>query len=469
MKTTATEIIVIGAGPGGYAAAFAAADHGKSVTLIEMDDRLGGVCLNRGCIPSKALLHATEIKSQAKLAEKIGLTFEEPKLDLDKLRNWKAGIIQKLSDGVKMLASKRKVTVIKGKAIFENNTTLRVETENGQLFFTFEHAIIATGSRPALPAIFDLGSKRIMTSTEALEIEEIPDTLLIIGGGYIGMELGTVYAELGSKITMVEANANILAGADPDLARPVIKYAQTRFENLYLNTKITKLATSGKQIKVQLEGEIAPKELLVDKVLISIGRTPNSKDLGLENTTIEKDDRGYIKIDSQQRTSVDNIFAIGDVVGGLMLAHKASKEAKIAVDVILGHNVHFAHQIPAVVFTHPEIAWCGLTETEAKTQNIPIKVAKFPWAASGRAMTLHQTEGVTKLILEPETGKILGVGITGHGAGDLIGEGVLAVEMNATAQDLAEVIHAHPTLAESLMESAEVFLGHSTHIYTSKK
>ena len=462
------EIIVIGAGPGGYAAAFCAADHNKSTLLIDMDPRLGGVCLNRGCIPSKALLHAAHVKSAAKAASTFGLDFEEPKLDLDKLRAWKNGIIQKLSDGVQLLASKRKVTVIKGKGYFENSSKLRVETEQGQLFFTFDHAIIATGSRPAIPAAFDLGSKRIMTSTEALEIEDLPENLLVIGAGYIGMELGTVYAGLGSKVTMVEANSSILAGADPDLARPVLRFAQSHFETLLLNTKITKMASSGKQIKVSYENETGPAEAYFDKVLVSIGRTPNSKDMGLENTKVTLDAKGFIEVNKHQQTQDPTIAAIGDIAGGLLLAHKASKEAKIAVEVICGELSEFKHEIPAVVFTHPEIAWCGLTEMEAKAQNKPVKVVKFPWAASGRAMTLQQTDGVTKLIIDPDSERILGVGIVGEGAGELIGEGMVALEMGATAQDLTEIIHAHPTLAETIMESAEVFFGHSTHVHTPK-
>lgn len=469
MKSTHTDIIVLGAGPGGYAAAFTAAEHGKKVVLVEMDDRLGGVCLNRGCIPSKALLHAAHVKSSAVKAADFGLKFSEPTLDLSKLRDWKNGIIAKLSDGVKVLASKRGVTVIKGKGYFEDSNTLRIETQQGQLFYTYDQAIVAVGSQPAIPAAFDLGSKRVMTSTEALEIEDIPETLLVIGGGYIGMELGTVYSELGSKVTLVEAGPAILAGADPDLSRPVVKYANTHFETVMTSTKITKMATSGKQIKVIYESETGPGEALFDKVLVSIGRTPNSKNMGLENTQVKLDERGYIQVNDQQQTNDPKIYAIGDIAGGLMLAHKASKEAKIAIEVITGENSRFNHAIPAVVFTHPEIAWCGLTETEAKAKGMNVKVSKFPWAASGRAMTLHQTEGVTKLVIEAETDRILGVGVVGEGAGELIGEGVLAVEMGANAKDLAETIHAHPTLSETIMEAAEAFYGLSTHIYTPKK
>ncbi len=469
MKKTHSELIVLGAGPGGYAAAFYGADLGKQVILIEQDERLGGVCLNRGCIPSKALLHAVHVKSAAKKAAEFGLEFAEPTLDLDKLRSWKNAILKKLSDGVQLLASRRKVTVIKGKAFFESNTLIRVETEQGQLFYTFDNAIIAVGSRPALPAIFDLGSKRIMTSTEALDIDDIPETLLVVGGGYIGMELGTVYAGLGSQVTLVEATATLLAGADPDLSRPVLKYAQSHFKAILTSTKITKMATSTKQIKVTLEGENTPPEQLFDKVLISIGRSPNSKNMGLENTDIALDDRGYIVVTDQQKTTTPNVYAIGDIAGGLMLAHKASKEAKIAIEVICGHASKMAHHIPAVVFTHPEIAWCGLTETEAKAKNIPYKVSKFPWGASGRALTLGQQDGLTKILVDPQTERILGVGIVGEGAGDLIGEAMVALEMQATVSDISDIIHAHPTLAETIMESAEVYLGHSTHVQSTKK
>lgn len=468
MQTIQTEIVVLGAGPGGYAAAFYAADQGKKVILVEMSDRLGGVCLNRGCIPSKALLHASHVLSQATSAQEMGITFTKPTLDLAKLRDWKNGILTKLSSGIKTLAQQRKVEVMYGRGHFESSQLLRIETSEGQQFIQFEKAIIAVGSRPAIPAAFDLGNKRIMTSTEALDLDEIPETLLVVGGGYIGMELGTVYAGLGSQVVMVEANPSILAGADPDLVRPVLKYAQKHFKELRLSTKIIKMATSGKQIKVIFESEGTQKEELYDRVLISIGRVPNSKDLGLENTQVALDEKGFIKVTPQQQTQDANIYAIGDIAGGLLLAHKAAKEAKIAVEAILGKPSIFEHLIPAVVFTHPEVAWVGLTETEAKAQNIAHKVAKFPWGASGRAMSIQSTEGLTKLIVDPETDRILGVGIVGAGAGDLIGEGVLAIEMGATALDLAETIHPHPTLNETLMEAAEVFYGHSTHVFVKK-
>ncbi|MDQ6632556.1 MAG: dihydrolipoyl dehydrogenase [Verrucomicrobiota bacterium] len=469
METIKTEIVILGAGPGGYAAAFYAADLGKKVVLVEQEKRLGGVCLHRGCIPSKALLHAAEIISGARESAQRGITFASPKIELDKLRAWKDSIVQKLSAGIGQLAKSRGVQVVYGRGYFEGSQKLRVETENGQQFVEFEKAIIAVGSKPAMPKVFDLGNPRVMTSTEALQVEEIPEDFLIIGGGYIGMELGTAYANLGSKVVVIEALETILAGADPDLIRPVIKYAEKNFKEVRYKTKVTKMATKGKKISVTSEKDGQSKEELFDRVLVSVGRVPNNGDLGLENTKIEKDEKGFIKVNEKQETSDPNIFAIGDIVGGILLAHKASKEARIAVRNITGsETLNQNIIIPAVVFTDPEIAWCGLTETEAKANGTEIKIAKFPWAASGRALTFDRTDGLTKLILEPETDRILGVGLVGRGAGELIAEGVLAVEMGANAEDLAECVHPHPTLSETLMESAEAFYGHATHIFTRK-
>ena len=469
-KQIQTEIIVVGAGPGGYAAAFYAADKGKKVVLVEQDKRLGGVCLNRGCIPSKALLHATKMMHEAELSSLRGIEFTKPKIRLDKLRAWKESILEKLAQGIQGLAQKRGVEVVCGRGHFESSETLRVETAGGQKFFHFEKAIIAVGSRPAMPKAFDLGNPRIMTSTEALGLEEIPEDLLIIGGGYIGMELGTVYASLGSKVVMVEAMSSILLGADQDLARPVLRYAEKNFRELRLNTKVSKMATSGKQIKVNMEFDGKKVEELYDSVLVAVGRTPNCEDLGLKNTKVTQDEKGFIKVNSRLETIDSKICAIGDVVGGLMLAHKASKEARIAVEAICGEGSVFENVvIPAVVFTEPEIAWCGLTEAEAKQKNIEVKIARFPWGASGRALSTDRTEGMTKLILDPESERILGVGIVGVGAGDLISEGALAMEMGATALDIAQTVHPHPTLSETLMEAAEVFYGHSSHTYTPKK
>src|SRR4051812_16016243 len=470
MDPIKTEIVVVGAGPGGYAAAFYAADLGKKVIIIEKDERLGGVCLNRGCIPSKALLNAAHTITSARESEHRGIVFTSPTVDPAKLRSWKDSVIAKLSGGISQLAKMRGVQVMHGRGYFEDSQTLRVESEQGQQFVTYEHAIIAVGSKSAMPKAFDLGNPRIMTSREALEVEDIPENLLVVGGGYIGMELGTVYATLGSKVVMVEALDTILAGADPDLARPVMKYAKRAFKEVRLNAKVSKMATSGKQIKVEFDVNGTKTEELYDRVLVAVGRTPNSADLGLENTRATLDDKGFIKVNEQQQTDDPAIYAIGDIVGGVMLAHKASKEARIAVEVITGENSAFSGvTIPAVVFTDPEVAWCGLTEAEAKTRGIQVQVSKFPWAASGRALTFDRPDGLTKLIIEPDTERILGVGIVGHGAGELIAEGVLAVEMGATVKDLALTVHPHPTLSETLMEAAEAFYGHATHIMVKKK
>lgn len=464
MEPTSTEILVLGAGPGGYTAAFYAADKGKKVTLVEQNRRLGGICLNVGCIPSKALLHATEILAEATVSAHRGIEFSQPKIDLDKLRSWKEGILEKLGQGIKSLAQHRGVQVIHGRGHFEDSETLRVETAEGQKFIRYQKAIIAVGSKPTMPNAFDLGNKRIMTSSEALDLPDIPHDLLIVGGGYIGMELGTVYAALGSKVVVLEALPSILTGVDPDLIRPVARAAQKAFKEIRVNTKVMKMATAGKQIKVTMEVNKEPREELYDRVLVSVGRSPNYTDLGLENTKVTKDDKGFIQCNPQQQTEDANIYAIGDVNGGALLAHRASREAKIAVEAILGEPTAFENiVIPAVVYTHPEIAWCGLTETEAGQKGIAVKVAKFLWGASGRALTMDRPDGLTKLVIDPETERILGVGIVGAGAGELISEGVLAVEMGATARDIAESVHPHPTLSETLMEAAESFYGTATH------
>jgi len=470
MEPTKTDIVVVGAGPGGYAAAFYAADLGKKVILVEQDRKLGGVCLNRGCIPSKALLYATHTLSLAKESEHRGITFQTPNVDLAKLRAWKDGVLAKLSGGVAQLAKMRGVEVWNGRGYFEDSTSLRVETEEGQKFINFDQAIVAVGSKSALPKAWDLGNPRIMTSRGALEVEEIPENLLVIGGGYIGMELGTVYAALGSKITMVEALDGILMGADADLARPIVAYAKKNFKEVRLKTKVGKMSTQGKQIKVEMEVEGQKKEELYDRVLVAVGRVPNCENIGLENTKVTRDEKGFIKINEKQQTDDPSIYAIGDVAGGVMLAHKASREARVAVEVILGESSAFHDVvIPAVVFTDPELAWCGLTEGEAKQKGINVEIAKFPWAASGRALTFDRPDGLTKLLIDPETERILGVGIVGAGAGELIAEGVLAVEAGLTAKDLALSVHPHPTLSETLMEAAEVFYGHPTHTFVKKK
>ena len=470
MDSIKTEIVVVGAGPGGYAAAFYAADKGKKVILVERDKRLGGVCLNRGCIPSKALLHATKMIGEARESAHRGIDFGPPKIDLEKLRAWKDSILHKLSNGVSLLAQKRGVQVLAGRGYFEDSRTLRVETEEGQLFINYDHAIIAVGSKSAMPKAFDLGNPRIMTSRDALEVEDIPENLLVVGGGYIGMELGNVYAALGSSVVVVEAMDKILATADPDLVRPIVAYATKAFKEIRLRTKVAKMATAGKRVKVTFESDGLLKDELYDRVLVAVGRSPSCEDLGLENTKVERDEKGYIKANEKQQTDDPSIYAIGDVVGGALLAHKAAKEARIAVEVLSGESSTFKDiTIPAVVFTEPELAWCGLTEGEARAKGIQVEVAKFPWSASGRALTFDRPDGMTKLIIEPKTERLLGVGIVGHGAGELISEGVLAVEMGATVRDLAESVHPHPTLSETIMESAEAYFGHSTHTLSRRK
>jgi dihydrolipoamide dehydrogenase len=469
MEPITTEILVLGAGPGGYAAAFHAADKGKKVTLVEQNPRLGGICLNVGCIPSKALLHATEILREVNESAHRGIELGAPKIDLEKLRAWKESILEKLGQGIKSLAQRRSVQVVHGRGHFEDSQTLRVETAEGQKFIRYEKAIIAVGSKPTLPSAFDLGNPRVMTSTGALEIPDIPESLLVVGGGYIGMELGTVYAALGSNVVVLEALPSILTGVDADLVRLVARAAQKAFKEIRVNTKVLKMATSGKQIKVTIEIDKQPREELYDRVLVSVGRSPNLADLGLENTKVTKNDKGFIHCNAQRQTEDPNIYAIGDVNGGILLAHRASREARVAVDAIFGEASTSENiVIPAVVYTNPEVAWCGLTETEAKQKGIEIKVAKFLWGASGRALTLDRPDGLTKLIIEPDTERILGVGIAGVGAGELISEGVLAVEMGATARDLADSVHPHPTLSETLMEAAESFYGTATHIISRR-
>jgi dihydrolipoamide dehydrogenase len=470
VNTIKTDLVVLGAGPGGYAAAFYAADKGRKVVLVEQDPRLGGVCLNRGCIPSKALLHAAHLLSEARESGIRGIHFEAPRLDLNTMRAWKNSILDKLSGGVAGTAQRRGVTVVSGRGYFEDSGTLRVETSDGQQFLSYDRAIIAVGSRAALPAAFDLGNPRIMTSTEALEIQEIPENFLIVGGGYIGLELGTVYATLGSSVVIVEALPQMLAGADQDLVRPVLRRAEKVMKQLRTGVKVGKMATAGKQIKVSMEIEGTQVDELYDRVLVAVGRKPNTEDLGLENTKVQLDEKGFIKVNERQETGDPKLLAIGDVAGGVLLAHKASKEARIAVDGLTGEMSSSDDIIiPAVVYTDPEIAWCGLTEAEAKERGVKAEVARFPWTASGRAMTYDRPDGLTKLLVEPETERILGVGIVGTGAGELIAEGVLAIEMGATARDVAEAVHPHPTLSETMAEAAEAFYGYATHIYSGKK
>ncbi|MFQ5681986.1 MAG: dihydrolipoyl dehydrogenase [Candidatus Binatia bacterium] len=470
METIKTDLVVVGAGPGGYTAAFYAADRGKKVILVEQSPRLGGVCLNRGCIPSKALLHATRLITEVTESGTRGIVFGKPKISLDKLRAWKESIIERLAQGLIGLGHKHGITVLHGKGHFEDSRLLRVETPQGQKFIAYEKAIIAVGTKPAMPAAFDLGNRRIMTSTEALELEEIPKNLFVVGGGYIGLELGTVYATLGSHVILAETMDSLLPEVDADLVRPVVRYTKKAFQEVRLRTKVLKMATSKKQIKVTMQVQHQKKEELYDWVLVTVGRIPNDSDMGLENTRVTKDENGFIQCNAKQQTSDPNIYSIGDVNGGPLLAHKATKEAKIAVEVITGESSTFDRVIiPAVIFTDPEVAWCGLTEREAREKNISIRIVKFPWSGSGKAMSMDRPDGLTKLIIEPETERILGVGIVGVGSGELISEGVLAMEMGATAKDLAESVHPHPTLSETLMECAESFYGPRINNVSRKK
>jgi dihydrolipoamide dehydrogenase len=466
-----TQLVVLGAGPGGYAAAFYAADLGMQVALVDEEKNPGGVCLYRGCIPSKALLHVAKVVDEARHADHWGVTFSEPTIDVDKLRGFKQGVVDKLTAGVGGIARMRKVKFVQGRATLTGPKSLSVAGPAGTTELQFEHLILATGSHPTKIPTLSLDSPRMMDSTSGLELPDIPKSLLVIGGGYIGLELGTVYATLGSKVSVVEMTPGLLPGADRDLVAVLEKRLKGVFASIMVNTKVVKVADEGgKGIRVTFEGDVPEKEQVFDRVLVAVGRRPNSKIPGLETTRVKVAANGFIETDEQRRTAEPNIFAIGDVAGEPMLAHKASHEARVAVEVIAGHKAVFEPQaIPAVVFTDPEIAWCGMTEAQAQASGIEFEVAKFPWGALSRAITVDRPDGVTKLILEKKTGRILGVGIAGSGAGELIAEGVLAIEMGASAEDLKLVIHPHPTLSESLMESAETFFGQSTHVFKPKK
>ena len=467
-------LAVVGGGPGGYAAAFLAADLGMQVTLIDPETNPGGVCLYRGCIPSKALLHVAKLIEESQQAKNWGIDFPRPNIDLARLRGWKESVVKKLTGGLGQLSKQRHVEYIQGRAAFENPTTLRITKSDGaETSLSFDRIIIATGSRPAIIPAFKLDSPRMMDSTAALNLEDVPGSLLVVGGGYIGLELGSVYAALGTRVTVVEMLPGLLPGADRDLVLPLHKRLEKMFEAILLNTTVASLKVDGARIRATFEGpslQEGNREKTFDRVLVSVGRKPNSEIPGLETTQVKVSQRGFIEVNKQLQTADPSIYAIGDVVGEPMLAHKASHEGRVAVEAIAGHKVAFEpNAIPAVVFTDPEIAWCGLTETQAEKEKREIKVAKFPWGASGRAVTLDRPEGMTKLIVDPETERVLGVGIVGAGAGELIAEGVLAIEMAALASDVAMTIHPHPTLSETVMESAEVFFGTSTHVFRPKR
>jgi dihydrolipoamide dehydrogenase len=464
-------VAVIGAGPGGYAAAFLAADRGMQVTLIDTEPNPGGVCTFKGCIPSKALLHAARVLDEARHADGFGVTFGKPSIDLGKLRGWKDAVVRKQTGGLGLLAKARKVEFVQGRASIVNPKTLSVDTGKGARNVEADYIVIATGSRPSTVPNVSIDSPKLLDSTSALDLPDVPSRLLVVGGGYIGLELGTVYAALGSKVTVVEMTDGLLPGADRDLAAIVAKRMERTCEAILLQTKVTGVKDDKSGLVVSFEGAAAPKGAQnFDRVLVAVGRRPNSAIAGLDTTKVQVNQRGFIEVDGQRRTAEPSIFAIGDVVGDPMLAHKASHEARVAVEAIAGHPAVFEPRaIPAVVFTDPELAWAGLTEADAKKQNRAVAIAKYPWAASGRAGTLDRPDGLTKLVIDPESERVLGVGIVGSGAGELIAEGTLAIEMGAVAADLKLTIHPHPTLSETLMEAADVFFGESVHVYKPKK
>ena len=463
------EVLVIGSGPGGYAAAFRAADLGLDVTMVDSAQRPGGVCLYKGCIPSKTFLFLSELIYDARRAESMGIVFGRPRIDITALREWKGKVIETMAQGLVSLSNRRGVQMLQGRAQFEGSNAVRLyDAEVSHI--KFRHAIIATGSRPiAFPGTAFKPGSRIMSSTGALAMADVPQRLLVIGGGYVGLELGTVYAALGSRVSLVELRDGLLPGVDADLVKPLQQRLNTLFENIQLRTKVVSMKETGGGVEVILEGNAEKKEQRFDRVLVAIGREACSRDIGLENTGVELDQKGFIKVDDHQRTSDERIFAAGDVAGGMMLAHKASREGKVAAEVIAGQPSAFdVRAIPAVVYTDPQIAWCGLTEEQAKKENIPIAVQRFPWKFSGRAATMGAPEGLTKIIVDSQTGRILGVGIVGRHTEGLISEGVLAIEMGALAEDMALSIHPHPTLSETEGEAAELYLGSATHILSKK-
>ncbi len=464
-ETLETDLLVIGGGSGGYAAAFRAADLGLNVTLVTDEKQLGGVCLHRGCIPSKALLHVSDLISDARHASELGITFGEPQIDLNRLRDWKNKVSNRLARGLGMLSKERDINVIKGRARFESSEQVRL-TESDIARIRFNHAIIATGAHPTPPptGTFAAGS-RIMDATAALNLPDIPDHLLVVGGSYIGLELGSLYAALGSRVTIVEITDGLLPGTDPELVRVLTRAVRDRFEAIHFGATVSKLAETDDHVTVQFEGGGGIERTQYDRVLVDLGREPNTADLGLKNTQVEVDEQGRIRVDAERRTTDQRIFAVGDVTAGPMLAHKALYEGKIAAEVIAGQPAAFdVRAMPQVVYTQPQIAWCGMTEQEANDAQLDFVVSRFPWQASGKALADHKKAGLTKLIINGQTGIILGVGIVGHGAAELIAEGALAVEMGATARDPAMTIHPHPTLSETLAEAAEVFLSTPTHI-----
>jgi len=466
-----TQVAVLGGGPGGYAAAFRAADLGLEVTLVDLEEKPGGVCLYRGCIPSKALLHVSKLIQEAEEAAAIGVSFGAPDINLDRVREWKEEVVQQMVGGLAQLSRRRNVRYIQGRGEFQNSQSLLINTADGEQVLEYDHAILATGSRPATIPPLEVDSERVLNSRTALNLPDTPKKLLVIGGGYIGLELGQVYSSLGTEVSVVEMMPSLLPGVDKDLVKPLSQRIEDTFEDVILKSKVVEMKEQKNGMKVTIEEEGGERNnRIFDKVLVAIGREPVSEDLGLENTKVQLDENGFVRVDQQRRTGDPAIFAIGDIAGEPMLAHKASHEGLVAAETIAGEKVAFEpYAIPAVVFTDPEVAWAGLTESRAEEEDIEYETARFPWAASGRATTLARADGLTKLLVDPESERILGVGITGPNAGELIAEGVLAIEMGATAADLALTIHPHPTLSETLMEAAEAFYGQSIHIYRPKR
>ncbi len=465
------DVVVIGSGPGGYAAAFRAADLDKRVALIEKDDVLGGVCLNRGCIPSKALLHISQIIEEARALEGKGIKFNAPKIELDKVRNWKNEVVGKLNKGIAQMAKARRVEVFTGAAEFNSKTEITVKGKDKAELISFDSAIIATGSRSTLIPSIPNDHPSVMTSKEALQLESIPKTLLVIGGGYIGLEIATVYNSLGSQVTVVEMLDSLLPGADKDIVRLLQHKLKNDFHQLMVKSKVVEVKPiKDKTLSVKIDNNGKTIEQKFDKVLVSVGRRPNTENLGLEEIGVQLTEQGFIKVDKKQNTNVVNIYAIGDVAGEPMLAHKATHEGKVAAEVIGGLPAAFdVKTVPAVIFTNPEIAWTGLTEIEAQEKGIEYKKAEFPWGASGKAIATGQSIGKTKLLFNPDNGKLLGVSIVGAHAGDIISEGALAIEMGADAEDIGLTIHPHPTLSETFANAAEVFSGTITDLYVPKR
>jgi dihydrolipoamide dehydrogenase len=469
-----SQIVVLGGGPGGYAAAFLAADLGLQVAIVEADARLGGTCLLRGCIPSKALLHVAKVINEASEMTQWGVDYQKPQLSIDKMRARKEQVIDTLSGGLAQLAKRRNVRVMHARGIFVDSQTLQLEGGDPNTYeserLTFDHCILATGSVPAMPKMFKIGSPRVMDSTGALALEDVPKSLLVIGGGYIGLEMGTVYAELGSAVTVVELLDGLLPGADRDLVKPLEKRLRERFAAIHLGTKVVELTDAGDKVDVRVEGMEFNGTHSFDRVLVSIGRRPVTSGIGLENTKVRVNDRGFVVVDDQRRTSDPHILAIGDVAGEPMLAHKASHEGKVAAEVLAGRPAAFEPQaIPAVVFTDPEIAWAGLTAEEAQRAGRDVAVVQYPWQASGRAIANGRTDGLTKWLIDPSTDRVLGCGIVGSGAGELIAEAVVAIEMGCTVRDVADSIHPHPTLSETVAFAGDVYLGTATEVYRPKR